>query len=113
MSPRLRAIQRARSRTNRALTLPPPPLPLKRASQNSSLENSDGFERHNFNAVVSNYGLATTYFPAFRQSVVRGGAQGVMCSYNALNGVPTCASPFLRDVLRGEWGFSGYITSDT
>lgn len=62
---------------------------------------------------MSPYGLATTYFPAFRQSVVGGGAKGVMCSYNALNGIPTCASPFLRDVLRGEWGFTGYITSDT
>lgn len=76
-----------------------------------SLENSDGFDRHNFDATVSNYGLATTYFPAFRQSVVGGDAKGVMCSYNSLNGVPTCASPFLRDLLRGEWGFDGYMTS--
>ena len=78
-----------------------------------SLENSDGFERHNFNAVVSPYALETTYFPAFRKSVVEGGAKGVMCSYNAVNGVPTCASDFLTSVLRGKWGFDGYISSDT
>ena len=67
-----------------------------------SLENSDGFTRYNFNAVVSNYSLADTYFPAFKKSVVDGGAKGVMCSYNALNGVPTCASAFLTSVLRYE-----------
>jgi hypothetical protein len=58
--------------------LPPPPSPLSPTSY--SLENSDGFTRHNFNAIVSNYSLADTYFPAFKQSVVVGGATGVMCS---------------------------------
>ena len=78
-----------------------------------SLEDSDGFTRHNFNAVVSPYALASTYWPAFRQSVVEGKAKGVMCSYNAVLGVPTCASPFLTRVLRNEWNFTGYVTSDT
>jgi beta-D-xylosidase 4 len=78
-----------------------------------SLENSDGFTRNNFNAVVSNYAFATTYFPAFQKSVVEGKATGVMCSYNAVNGVPTCASPFLTKVLRDTWGFQGYVTSDS
>ena len=36
-----------------------------------------------------------------------------MCSYNAVNGEPTCANGFLASVLRGQWGFEGYITSDT
>ena len=44
-----------------------------------SLENSDGFTRYNFNAVVSNFTLADTYFPAFKASIVEGGAKGVMC----------------------------------
>ena len=44
-----------------------------------SLENSDGFTRHNFNAIVSNYSLESTYLPAFRASVKDGDAKGVMC----------------------------------
>jgi beta-glucosidase-like glycosyl hydrolase len=36
-----------------------------------------------------------------------------MCSYNAINGVPTCANSFLQSVLRSEWKFDGYITGDT
>jgi xylan 1,4-beta-xylosidase len=80
-----------------------------------SLENVSalGLTRHNFNAVVSNYTLATTYLPAFKQGV-DAGAAGIMCSYNAVNGVPSCADEFLlQDTLRNTWGFSGYITSDT
>jgi len=51
-----------------------------------SLENSDGFTRHNFNAIVDNYTLADTYFPAFKESVVEGGALGVMCRCSTANG---------------------------
>jgi len=44
-----------------------------------SLENSDGYTRNNFNAIVSPYALATSYLPAFRASIKEGGAAGVMC----------------------------------
>jgi hypothetical protein len=45
-----------------------------------SLENSDGFTRHNFNALIDNATLADTYFPAFKMTVQEGKALGVMCS---------------------------------
>jgi len=36
-----------------------------------------------------------------------------MCSYNAVNGVPTCANYFTMTTLaRGIWNFNGYITGD-
>ena len=36
-----------------------------------------------------------------------------MCSYNAINGVPACTNKWLlSDVLRGQWGFEGYMVSD-
>ena len=44
-----------------------------------SLEDADGFTRHNFNAIVSNFTLADTYWPAFKASVQTGKAKGVMC----------------------------------
>ena len=93
--------------------LPRTPPPQSPAPCSYSLENSDGFTRNNFNAIVSNYALATTYLPAFRTSIVDAGAAGVMCSYNSVNSEPTCASQFLTDILRGQWNFTGYITSDT
>ena len=79
-----------------------------------SLEDSDGFTRHNFNAIVLNSTLADTYWPAFKAVVQQADAKGFMCSYNAVNGVPMCAQEYLqKDVLRGTWGYTGYITSDT
>jgi beta-glucosidase len=36
-----------------------------------------------------------------------------MCAYNRLNGEPACANThLLGDLLRGEWGFNGYVVSD-
>ena len=43
----------------------------------NSLEDSDGFSRHNFNVNVSDFVLADSYFPAFRAGI-RAGAAGVM-----------------------------------
>ena len=66
-----------------------------------------------FNAVVDEMDLRETYLPAWRAAVVEGGAQGLMCSYNAINGVPSCTNgDILRGVLEGEWGMRGFVISD-
>eukprot|EP01084_Bolivina_argentea_P283732 486023_1 len=78
-----------------------------------SLENADGYSRHNFNAIVSDYDQNDTYLVAFKYCAVGGNASSVMCSYNAENGVPSCANKdIMTTKLRDEWGFQGYITSD-
>eukprot|EP01088_Endostelium_zonatum_P004876 TRINITY_DN1623_c0_g1_i1.p1 TRINITY_DN1623_c0_g1~~TRINITY_DN1623_c0_g1_i1.p1 ORF type:complete len:758 (-),score=163.69 TRINITY_DN1623_c0_g1_i1:43-2316(-) len=71
------------------------------------------YVRYSFDAIVSAYDLAMTYLPAFHAGIVNASAQGVMCSYNSLNGVPTCASNFLRTILRKEWNYTGYVTTDS
>ena len=78
-----------------------------------SLEDYDGVTRHNFDANVSMYDFFDSYAPSFEMAVKQGQVGGIMCSYNALNGVPTCGSQFLRSVLRDQWKFEGYVTSDT
>merc|ERR1711998_700584 len=78
-----------------------------------SLENYGGVSRHTFDAKVSAYDLASTYYPGFEAPVRESKAMGVMCSYNMANGQPTCGNPELTKVLREDWGFDGYITSDT
>ena len=51
--------------------------------------------------------------PAFRATIVEGHADSIMCAYNAVDGVPACASKFLlQDTLRDAWKFQGYVTSD-
>jgi pre-mRNA-splicing factor SYF2/beta-D-xylosidase 4 len=57
--------------------------------------------------------LVDSYLPSFQACVEEGKVSGVMCSYNAVNGVPSCASDWLlKTLLRGAWEFDGYVTSD-
>ena len=53
-----------------------------------NLEDFNGTDRHHFDAKVTKYDLAATYFPQFKAAIQEGQAKGVMCSYNSLNGVP-------------------------
>jgi beta-glucosidase len=70
-------------------------------------------ERHRFNVSPSRHDLEDTYLPAFRATIVEGHADSIMCAYNAVYGVPACASKFLlQDTLREAWKFQGYVTSD-
>ncbi|HEU4959846.1 MAG TPA: glycoside hydrolase family 3 C-terminal domain-containing protein [Sphingomonas sp.] len=69
--------------------------------------------RHEFNVDPSPRDLAETYLPAFRRTVTQGHAQSVMCAYNAVYGTAACANTLLmRDILRKDWGFDGFVTSD-
>ena len=69
--------------------------------------------RHFADVDVSKHDELDTYTPAFRAAVVEGHAGSVMCAYNAINGEPACANQFLlQRLLRGSWGFQGYVVSD-
>ncbi|WP_263359690.1 glycoside hydrolase family 3 protein [Acidicapsa ligni] len=69
--------------------------------------------RDGFNSIVSQHDLSDTYLPAFRQLSIEGHADAMMCSYNAINGIPSCANTaLLQDRVRNVWGFNGYIVSD-
>lgn len=69
--------------------------------------------RHRDDIHPSRRDLVDTYLPAFRATVEEGGAGSVMCAYNAVDGVPACASnELLSHYLREAWGFDGYVVSD-
>ncbi|XP_058096741.1 probable beta-D-xylosidase 7 [Magnolia sinica] len=77
------------------------------------LDNWKGTTRFVFNARVSMQDLADTYQPPFKSCIEEGRASGIMCSYNRVNGVPSCADfNLLSKTARAKWGFYGYITSD-
>jgi beta-glucosidase len=49
----------------------------------------------------------------FQACIMEGKAESIMASYSAINGVPSSANAWLlTQVLRGEWGFQGYVVSD-
>lgn len=70
-------------------------------------------ERHRFNVDPSPHDLWDTYLPQFRAAIVEGHADSIMCAYNAIYGQPACANDLLlKTVLRGDWKFTGFVTSD-
>ncbi|CAK7216885.1 hypothetical protein SCUCBS95973_002962 [Sporothrix curviconia] len=72
--------------------------------------------RFNFDAKVTLQDLAEYYLPPFQKCARDARAGSVMCSYNAVNGVPACANAYLLDtVLRGHWNWTAhgeYVVSD-
>lgn len=62
---------------------------------------------------VSERTLRETFLHPFKDALQKAGAVSVMASYNEIDGVPSHASRWLlRDVLRKEWRFKGFVVSD-
>jgi len=64
-------------------------------------------------ANVSERVLRETFFYTFKEAIRESGAISVMASYNEIDGIPSHANKWLlRDVLRKEMGFKGFVVSD-
>jgi beta-glucosidase len=68
------------------------------------------------NAAPANYSiriLREQFLVPFQAAVREAGVSSVMASYNEIDGVPSHVNRWLlTDLLRGEWGFRGFVTSD-
>jgi beta-glucosidase len=61
---------------------------------------------------MSEQRLRNFYLPPFK-AAIDAGADTAMCSFNAISGVPGCANHEIEtEILKGEWGFDGFIESD-
>jgi beta-glucosidase len=61
---------------------------------------------------MSEQRLRNFYLPPFK-AAIDAGSDTVMCSFNAISGVPGCANPHTEtDILKREWGFDGFVESD-
>jgi len=77
------------------------------------IANNEEVRRHSGSSDVDMRSLWEYYMPAFKQAIVEGKAFSVMGAYNELNQEPCCGNYYLlTDILRGEWGFEGYVVSD-
>lgn len=75
--------------------------------------NEQEDNRNKVSSNVSERALREIYLRPFELAVRRGGAKGIMTSYNRLNGVYTANSYDLcTKVLRNEWGFDGVVMTD-
>ena len=69
--------------------------------------------RHSANIDPTAHDLWDTYLPAFRATIVDAKAYSIMCAYNAVDNYPACANKMLlQTILRGDWKFQGFVTSD-
>jgi beta-D-xylosidase 4 len=74
-------------------------------------ENHMSWDRFEIDSVVTQQDLMDSYMPAFQSCVEKGRVSGLMCSLNAVNGVPACADDWLlNQVARSDWGFNGKST---
>ena len=75
--------------------------------------NNEEHNRFECNAKFSERSLREYYLVPFEYAVKEGKAQSIMSAYNAINGIPcTINKKLLTDILRHEWGFSGFVVSD-
>ena len=71
------------------------------------------FTRHVDNIFINDRDLYETYLPAFKAAVKEANVQSVMCAYNRFRDKPCCGSDLLlSNMLRKEFGFTGYVVSD-
>ncbi|WP_162601545.1 glycoside hydrolase family 3 C-terminal domain-containing protein [Occallatibacter savannae] len=63
------------------------------------------------NEIIPERALHEIYYPGFKEAIETGGAAGVMCAYNQINGTFSCNNAKVLGELH-KWGFSGAITPD-
>ncbi len=74
--------------------------------------NDSEFERHSISSEVDERPLRELYLHPFEAVVQEADPWCAMTAYNRINGTYACDHPLLADVLRGEWGFRGFVVSD-
>lgn len=75
--------------------------------------NEQETNRTTANEIIAGRVLHELYLLPFEMAVREGDVAAIMCSYNAVNGPHECEDAHhLTSVLRGQWGFRGYVQSD-
>ncbi len=75
--------------------------------------NNQEHRRMSVSSEVDERTMREIYLAPFERAVKKAKPWTVMCSYNRVNGIYASEHPlYLNDILRGEWGFDGYVMSD-
>ena len=75
--------------------------------------NNQEANRFHVNDIIDERTLRELYLPAFEASIKEGHCDSLMGAYNKVNGAHCCENDLLlNQVLKGDWGFDGFVTSD-
>lgn len=75
--------------------------------------NNQETDRRTIDEQIGERALREIYLPAFEAAVKEGNAGAVMCAYPRVNGTYCCEhAQLMNEILKKEWGFTGFITSD-
>jgi len=75
--------------------------------------NNQEDNRDKINEIIDGRTLREIYLPVFEAAVKEGKVGSLMAAYNQVNGEFSCQNDFLlNQVLKQEWGFDGFVTSD-
>jgi len=75
--------------------------------------NDQETDRGEGNSIIEEAAARQSDLLAFQFAIEIGDPGSIMCSYNKVNGTHACEHPWLlTDVLRGDWGFKGYVMAD-
>ena len=90
-----------------------PVLKAHACAKHFAVHSGPEWNRHTFDAQISERDLRETYLPAFKDLVTKAGVREVMIAYNRFRGIPCGANDYLvNTILRGEWGYTGLVVSD-
>ena len=75
--------------------------------------NNQENDRKTINEIIDERTLREIYLPAFEAAVKEGEVGAIMCAYPSVNGQFGCENQhLLKEILRGDWGFKGFVQSD-
>ncbi|MFD4976157.1 glycoside hydrolase family 3 C-terminal domain-containing protein, partial [Streptomyces sp. NPDC058424] len=75
--------------------------------------NNQETDRQSINEHIDERTQREIYLPQFEAAVKDGNVASMMCAFNQINGEYSCQnSRILTDILKGEWGFKGFVRSD-
>ena len=82
------------------------------ASLKHFIGNNNELDRGSCSVSIDPRNMHEYYLKAFEAPFVEGGAQSMMTSYNAVNGVPANLNPDIIGVVKQRWGMNGFVVSD-
>lgn len=76
------------------------------------LDGEGDFSRNGMDSIVSKQDLTDYFLAPFAASIIKANARSIMASENAINGQACSTTTLLKDVVRDQYNFTGFITSD-